>query len=105
VAAHGLSASDADPTLAASIVDQRLDRRIADADDAAALHGLPLLGQIPEAAALATPLPAAKGGPVLPPLAAAETDAFRVLRTSISYPDSSGGSAPVGHAAHRARRR
>ena len=73
--------------LVLTLLAHRLDRRIADPDAAAALYGLPLLGQIPKAAAPTTPLPAATGGPVLPPLAAAETDAFRVLRTSISYPD------------------
>ena len=73
--------------LVLTLLAHRLDRRIAHPDAAAALYGLPLLGQIPKAAASTTPLPAATGGPVLPPLAAAETDAFRVLRTSISYPD------------------
>jgi polysaccharide biosynthesis transport protein len=73
--------------LVLALLAQRLDRRVADADAAAALHGLPLLGQIPKAAALATAAPGASGEPSLPPLAAGETDAFRVLRTSISYPD------------------
>ena len=73
--------------LVLALLAQRLDRRVPDADAAAALHGLPLLGQIPKAAALATPGRTAGGAPSLPPLATGETDAFRVLRTSISYPD------------------
>ena len=73
--------------LVLALLAQRLDRRVEDADAAAALHGLPLLGQIPKAAALVAPASAVSGRPALPPLAATETDAFRVLRTSISYPD------------------
>ena len=73
--------------LVLALLAQRLDRRVADADAAAALHGLPLLGQIPKAAALAAPGRTPDGALSLPPLARSETDAFRVLRTSISYPD------------------
>ena len=73
--------------LVLALLAQRLDRRVADADAAAALHGLPLLGRIPKSPGLSEPAPAADGGPSLPPLATNEADAFRVLRTSISYPD------------------
>jgi succinoglycan biosynthesis transport protein ExoP len=62
---------------------ERLDRRIREPKDLEAIYGLPLLGVVPESAALARSPRRGKGAPgVLP---ASEAEAFHLIRAHLRY--------------------
>jgi capsular exopolysaccharide synthesis family protein len=68
--------------LAVAFLLERLDRRIREPEDLEAIYGLPLLGVVPESAALSRSAKAGNGGEALPP---GEAEVFQLIRAHLRY--------------------